>query len=423
MTDFLYTPGPGAPHRARGDGPRRRRPCSRSRPRARTSSPSPTTGSGTSRTSSPASSKPAPSRTRRNAGYCQRHEVIQGTWSRPQSNSLLFDARRHRQQVQLRRLRHRPLPVATTRGAAAASRTTCRSTTPASGFTYNGVGSRTMSLSHQSNGRFNVSLISGPHTLKTGVFWMYGLGGGHRTYTERAPTQVNGLPVSYSFFNGAPRSLTQFASPVHTVDQLNPDLGLFVQDQWRLNRVTVSAGVRFDWLRESVKETSVPAGVLVPARTFPARTDVPELEGPQPAVRHRLGSEGGREDGDQVRHQPLRAVEHDRAGAALRPGGRRGEQHHALLERPVLCRRRPTAQQLPARLRPGAHHRQRRMRRDGQPELRHLRAGQLARRRTGSPAGASGPTTGRPRSTSTAKWCPTSSSTPATSAPGTATSR
>ena len=27
-----------------------------------------------------------------NAGYCQRHEVIQGTWSRPQSNTLLFDA-------------------------------------------------------------------------------------------------------------------------------------------------------------------------------------------------------------------------------------------------------------------------------------------------------------------------------------------
>jgi hypothetical protein len=86
---------------------------------------------------------------------------------------------------------------------------------------------------------------------------------------------VNGLPVSYSFFNGVPRSLTQFASPSYTVDQLNPDLGLFVQDQWRLNRITISAGVRFDWLRESVKATSVDAGLLVPARSFPARDDVP----------------------------------------------------------------------------------------------------------------------------------------------------
>jgi hypothetical protein len=86
---------------------------------------------------------------------------------------------------------------------------------------------------------------------------------------------VNGLPVSYTFFNGVPRSLTQFASPGYTVDQLNPDLGLYVQDQWRISRVTISAGLRFDWLRESVKATEVPAGMLVPARSFPARTDVP----------------------------------------------------------------------------------------------------------------------------------------------------
>ena len=86
---------------------------------------------------------------------------------------------------------------------------------------------------------------------------------------------MNGLPVSYTFFNGSPRSLTQFASPSYTVDQLNPDLGLYVQDQWRISRVTISAGLRFDWLRESVKATEVPAGMLVPARSFPARTDVP----------------------------------------------------------------------------------------------------------------------------------------------------
>jgi hypothetical protein len=81
--------------------------------------------------------------------------------------------------------------------------------------------------------------------------------------------------VSYTFASGIPRSLTEFASPNYTVDQLNPDLGLYVQDQWRINRVTVSAGLRFDWVRESVQATEVPAGVLVPARSFPARTDVP----------------------------------------------------------------------------------------------------------------------------------------------------
>jgi hypothetical protein len=209
-----------------------------------------------------------------NAGYCQRHEVIQGTWSRPQSNSLLFDAGATISRFNFGGFGS-DLYLADYEGCGGGIRDNVSITDVGRGFTYNGVGFRQMALSHQSNGRFNVSLIRGRHSLKTGVFWMYGLGGGHRTYTMRGPAQVNGLPVSYTFFNGIPRALTQFASPSFTVDQLNPDLGLFVQDQWRLNRITITAGLRFDWLRESVKETSVPAGLLVPARTFPARTDVP----------------------------------------------------------------------------------------------------------------------------------------------------
>ena len=209
-----------------------------------------------------------------NAGYCQRHEVVQGTWSRPHSNSLLFDSG-----ITVSKFNFggfgKDVFLSDYEGCGGGIQDNVSINDTGLGFTYNGVGSRTMSLSHQSNGRFNVSMIKGQHTLKTGVFWMYGLGGGHRTYTERGPSQVNGLPVSYVFFNGTPRSLTQFASPSHTIDQLNPDLGLFVQDQWRLNRVTVTAGLRFDWLRETVKPTSVEAGLLVPARSFPGRENVP----------------------------------------------------------------------------------------------------------------------------------------------------
>jgi hypothetical protein len=209
-----------------------------------------------------------------NAGYCQRHEVIQGTWSRPQSNTLLFDAG-----VTVSKFNFggfgKQLFLDDFQGCGGGLQDNVSINDQVLGFSYNGVGFRQMALSHQSNGRFNVSLIRGRHSLKGGVFWMYGLGGGHRTYTTRGPTQVNGLPVSYVFANGVPRSLTQFASPIFTIDQLNPDLGLFVQDQWRVSRFTISAGLRFDWVRESVKATSVPAGLLLPARSFPARTDVP----------------------------------------------------------------------------------------------------------------------------------------------------
>jgi hypothetical protein len=209
-----------------------------------------------------------------NPGYCQRHEVIQGSWSRPHSNALLFDAG-----VTVSKFNFggfgEDLFLSDYEGCGGGIQDNVSINDTGLGFTYNGVGNRNMSLSHQSNGRFNVSIIRGQHSIKTGIFWMYGLGGGHRSYTTRGPTQVNGLPVSYSFFNGSPRALTQFASPIYTIDQLNPDLGLYVQDQWRIDRFTISAGLRFDWLRESVKATEVPAGMLVPARSYPARTDVP----------------------------------------------------------------------------------------------------------------------------------------------------
>jgi hypothetical protein len=200
--------------------------------------------------------------------------VIQGTWSRPHSSNLLFDSGITVSKFNFGGFGD-DLFLADFEGCGGANEDNVSINDTGLGYTYNGSGFRQMAFSHQSNGRFNVSLLAGRHSIKTGVFWMYGLGGGHRVFTTRGPTQVNGLPVSYVFFNGVPRSLTQFASPSYTVDQLNPDLGLFVQDQWRVSRFTISAGLRFDWLRESVKATSVDAGVLVPARSFPARTDVP----------------------------------------------------------------------------------------------------------------------------------------------------
>jgi len=210
-----------------------------------------------------------------NQGYCQRHQVVQGSWSRPQSNSLLLDAG-----ITVSKFNFQSFGtdqfLSDYEGCGGQLVTNVSINDVGLGFTYNGVAAgRGLSLSHQSNGRFNVSLIKGGHTIKTGLFWMYGLGGGQRAYNVRAPEQVNGLPVTYTFLNGRPTSLTQFVSPIQSVDQLSPDLGLYVQDQWRVSRFTVSAGLRLDWLRESVGASSVPAGALVPAQSFPAIKNVP----------------------------------------------------------------------------------------------------------------------------------------------------
>jgi hypothetical protein len=219
-----------------------------------------------------------------NQGYCQTHQVTQGTWSRPQSTNLLFDAG-----VTVSKFNFQgfgdDLFLSDYQGCGGQLVDNVSINDTGLGFTYNGVGvGKGMSFSHQSNGRFNVSFVTSRHTIKTGVFWMYGLGGGQRAYNVRAPAQVNGLPVTYTFLNQRPTSLTQFVSPNLQVDQLNPDLALFVQDQFRFNRVTITAGLRYDWLRESVAASSVPEGALVPPQSFPAVNNVPNWKDLSPRV-------------------------------------------------------------------------------------------------------------------------------------------
>ena len=71
-----------------------------------------------------------------------------------------------------------------------------------------------MSLSHQSNGRFNVSMHQRPAQHQDRRVLDVRSGRRPPHLHHRAPTQVNGLPVSYTFANGVPRILTQFASPI-----------------------------------------------------------------------------------------------------------------------------------------------------------------------------------------------------------------
>lgn len=210
-----------------------------------------------------------------NGAYCQRHSVYQGTWMRPHSDRLLFEGG-----VTVSRFNfgswgsHLDLSDFDQCGDQLYDNVSINDT--GLGYTYNGGGQRTLSLSHQTNGRFSTTLMLGAHTVKLGTQWMYGLGGGHRTFTDRSPAQVNGLPVAYTFLQGVPTGLTQYAAPISVVAQLNPDLGIFAQDQWRVTeRLTVSAGLRFDWVRQSVPETCQQDGVLSSARCFDPLDNVP----------------------------------------------------------------------------------------------------------------------------------------------------
>ena len=56
--------------------------------------------------------------------------------------------------------------------------------------------------------------------------------------------------VNYTFFNGVPNRITQFAEPITFHERVNYNLGLYAQDQWTRARLTLNLGVRADFLEQ-----------------------------------------------------------------------------------------------------------------------------------------------------------------------------
>ena len=108
-----------------------------------------------------------------------------------------------------------------------------------------------------SNLRGAVSYITGAHAVKVGANVNTGRNGPNYTYSLQ--------PVSYRFNNGIPNRLTQRADDF-SVESRYTELGVYAQDKWTVERLTVNAGVRYDHYRNGF-----PAQTIGPAPLFPNR--------------------------------------------------------------------------------------------------------------------------------------------------------
>ena len=117
--------------------------------------------------------------------------------------------------------------------------------------------------------RMSMSYVTGPHQFKAGMAAEESLP--RLIWSDRGPT-----PFTYTFRAGAPISLTEYASPATSGEvKIRPDLGLFVQDQWRLDRFTVDLGLRYEYHRVYADSQTTPAGPLVDAHDLPRVDCIP----------------------------------------------------------------------------------------------------------------------------------------------------
>ncbi|MEO8257862.1 MAG: carboxypeptidase regulatory-like domain-containing protein [Acidobacteriota bacterium] len=147
-------------------------------------------------------------------------------------------------------------------------------TEQSTGLLYRGIGTAVATqpfianTTSPANVQGSLTFVTGTHAFKVGFNNTFG--GRYATYDSPA-----GVGVTYRFntVNGVttPNLITEYATPFSNSENIKANLGLYAQDKWTLNRLTLNLGLRFDYFNIFFPESSVGAGPLVPNRnlTFP----------------------------------------------------------------------------------------------------------------------------------------------------------
>src|SRR5262252_5384745 len=93
-----------------------------------------------------------------------------------------------------------------------------------------------------------LTYATGSHSFKTGF---------QREHLKTDNFFLANGNVQYTFRNGVPQSILQRTTPYLELDRTD-DLGIFAQDQWKLNKFTFNYGLRFDYVNGYTPNEDIP---------------------------------------------------------------------------------------------------------------------------------------------------------------------
>ena len=105
-----------------------------------------------------------------------------------------------------------------------------------------------------------VSYVTGSHQFKVGGQLMAG-------FNQVNLLENNGA-LTQRYRNGVPDSVSVSATPTQAGADLNAEVGIYAQDRWTINRLTVNAGIRYEGYKAGLRATESAAGRFVPARSI-----------------------------------------------------------------------------------------------------------------------------------------------------------
>jgi hypothetical protein len=106
----------------------------------------------------------------------------------------------------------------------------------------------------------SLAYVTGAHAFKVGF---------SDTWASLFGTTFDNIySNTYTFFGSVPTTITERTTPYITYSNVKGELGAYAQDTWTVRRLTVNAGVRFDYLAGYFPEQSFGPALFAPSRNI-----------------------------------------------------------------------------------------------------------------------------------------------------------
>jgi hypothetical protein len=119
----------------------------------------------------------------------------------------------------------------------------------------------------------SASYVTGTHAFKTGMQW--GTGGNRHQRSLQ-----HGVDLIQEYRNGLPVSVQTYNTSQESAERIKYDLGIYFQDSWTLDRLTLNPGLRMEFFNTYIPKESSPPGRFVPLREYEPIHDLPNWKDP-----------------------------------------------------------------------------------------------------------------------------------------------